>query len=190
MYKRQLVDRYSGYAWTQELRRTDTTTVVGQLSDWFIEVGWPTAIRTDGGLQFRTEFSQFCDKHGIKHELSSPYNPESNGLAEAAVKNIKAIITRCHKERENIKLAIAAWRNMARTDGVSPSQLFYGRRQRQLLPLTGEQAKTQASSTAAETKQREIRNVQEINTPAITQNSEGKRRCGCCLLYTSPSPRD
>ena len=93
-----LVDRYSGYAWTQELRRTDTASVVGQLSDWFIEVGWPTAIRTDGGPQFRTEFSQFCDRHGIKHELSSPYNPESNGLAEAAVKNTKAIITRCHKE--------------------------------------------------------------------------------------------
>ena len=67
-----LVDRYSGYAWTEELRRTDTASVVGQLSDWFIEVGWPTAIRTDGGPQFRTEFSQFCDKHGIKHELSSP----------------------------------------------------------------------------------------------------------------------
>ena len=62
-------------------------------------------------IQIR-ELSHFCDRHGIKHELSSPYNPESNGLAEAAVKNIKAIITRCSKEGENIKLAIAAWRNM------------------------------------------------------------------------------
>ena len=41
---------------------------------------------------------------------------------------------------------------MARTDGVSPSQLFYGRRQRQLLPLTGEKAKSQASSTAGRDK--------------------------------------
>ena len=147
-----LVDRYSGYAWTQELRRTDTSTVIGQLSDWFTEVGWPMTIRTDGGPQFRTEFSLFCDKNSIKHELSSPYNPEYNGLAEAAVKNIKSIITRCNKEGENLKLAIAAWRNMARTDGVSPSQLFYGRRQRQLLPLTGEQAKSQASSTAGRDK--------------------------------------
>ena len=31
----------------------------------------------------------FCASHGIQHELSSPYNPESNGLAEAAVKNLK-----------------------------------------------------------------------------------------------------
>ena len=64
-----LVDRYSGYAWKHELRRTDTATVVGQLSDWFKEVGWPTAIRTEGGPQFRTEFSQFCDRHGIKQEF-------------------------------------------------------------------------------------------------------------------------
>ena len=68
------------------------------------------------------------------------------------MKNIKSIITRCNREKENLKLAIAAWRNMARTDGVSPSQLFFGRRQRQLLPLTGEQARSQASSTAAKDK--------------------------------------
>ena len=147
-----LVDRYSGYAWTHELKRTDTAAGVGQLSDWCTEVGWPTAIQTDDGPQFRTEFTHCCDWHGITHELSSPYNPESNGLAEAAVKNIKSIITRCNREGENLRLAIAAWRNMARTDGISPSQLFYGRRQRQLLPLMGEQAKSQVSSTAGRDK--------------------------------------
>ena len=155
-------------------------------SDWFIEVGWPTAIRTDGGPQFRTEFSQFCNRHGIKHELSSPYNPESNGLAEAAVKNTKAIITRCHKEGENIKLAIAAWRNMARTDGVSPSQLFYGRRQQQLQPMTGEQAKSQTSSTAGRDKtagnSERTRNKHTSNYTELRNED--------CLLYTSPSPRD
>ena len=88
-----LVDRYLGYAWTHELKRTDTATVIGQLSDWFTKVGWPTAIRTDGGPQFQTELTHFCDRHVIKHELSSPYNPESNGLAEAAVKNIKSVLS-------------------------------------------------------------------------------------------------
>ena len=67
-----MVDRYSGYAWTQELRRTDTATVTGQLADWFTEFGWPSTIRTDGGPQFHNEFSHFCDQNNIKHELSSP----------------------------------------------------------------------------------------------------------------------
>ena len=125
-----LVNRYSGYAWTHQLKRTDTATVTGQLLTWFTEYGWPSMLRSDGGRQFRTEFSAFCSNNGIKHELSSPYYPESNGLAEAAVKNIKTLITRCHMLDENLQLAIAAWRNMARADGVSPSQLFFGRRQR------------------------------------------------------------
>ena len=110
-----------------------------QLAKWFTEYGWPSYIRSDGGPQFRTEFTKFCKENRIKHELASPYNPESNGLAEAAVKNLKAIVLRCREQGEDTKLAIAAWRNMARTDGKSPSQLFFGRRQRQQLLMTAEQ---------------------------------------------------
>ena len=87
-----LVDRYSGYAWTQQLKRTYMATLTSQLSSWFTEYGWPSYIRLDGGPQFRAKFSTFCQNNSIKHELSSPYNPESKGLAEAAVKNIKTLI--------------------------------------------------------------------------------------------------
>ena len=43
-----LIDRYSGYAWTHQLRRTDTATVTAQLSTWFTEYGWPSTLRSDG----------------------------------------------------------------------------------------------------------------------------------------------
>ena len=79
-----LVDRYSGYAWTSKLKRTDMATVVRQLSDWFMEVGWPMSNRSDEGPQFRTDYTLFCNRHGIKHELSSPYNPELNGLSKTS----------------------------------------------------------------------------------------------------------
>ena len=36
-------------------------------------------------------------------------------------------------------MAIAAWHNMARDDGLSPSQLFFGRIQRQRLPMLSKQ---------------------------------------------------
>ena len=93
-----------------------------ELNSWFIEYGYP-----DGGPQFRRDFKGYCDKHYIHHELSSPYNPQSNGLAEAAVKNMKSLILHCVDRKENLSIAIAAWRNMARADGVSPAQLFYNR---------------------------------------------------------------
>ena len=87
-----LVDRYSGYAWTSKLRSTTTSSVTTILSSWFDDYGWPTSIRTDGGPQYRTEFSSFCSNYGIKHELSSAYNPESNGLAESVVKSMNCLL--------------------------------------------------------------------------------------------------
>ena len=90
-----LVDRFSGYDWATPLHKLDTSRVTTHLDSWFNEFGWPTHIRANGGPQFRTEFKDFCLSHGITHELSSPYNPESNGLAETAVKNLKSIVIRC-----------------------------------------------------------------------------------------------
>ena len=57
--------------------------------------GWPTSIRSDDGLQFCEDFPRFCNKQGIRNELSAPYNPKSNGLAEAGVKSIKNILHEC-----------------------------------------------------------------------------------------------
>ena len=73
-----LVDRY--YVWTQQLKHKDTATVMGKLTSWFTEYGWPTHIRTDGGLQFRTEFTTICQDNSIIQELSSLHNPELNRL--------------------------------------------------------------------------------------------------------------
>ena len=111
-----LVDRYSGYAWTDKLKDTSIATVTAKLNSWFVEYGYPEHIRTDGGPQFRRDFKAYYDKHYIHHELSSPYNPESNGLAEAGVKNMKSLILRCADRKEELSIAIAAWRNMARAD--------------------------------------------------------------------------
>ena len=128
-----LVNRFSG--WAIQVKKLDTRGVTLHLGNWFNDFGWPTHIRTDGRPQFRSEFKEFCAAHGIQHELSSPYNPESNGLAEAAVKNLKDIVLRCTEKGENIQHAIAAWQNTSRQDGSSPAQLFFGRRQRLGLTL-------------------------------------------------------
>ena len=75
-----------GSATQQRYARTSTATVTAKLNSWFTEYVYPEYIRTDGGPQFRRDFKAYCNKHYIHHELSWPYNPESNGLAEAAVK--------------------------------------------------------------------------------------------------------
>ena len=95
-----MVDRYSGYAWTAKLSNMSMRQVLSHLESWFTEFGWPLVIRSDNGPQFRSEFGFFCRAHGITHELSSPCNPESNGLAEAAVKNMESRSTLQVKGRE------------------------------------------------------------------------------------------
>ena len=131
-----LVDRYSGYPVVQRLTKTTTQAVTGVLSRWFGLFGIPTRLRSDGGPQFRGPFDAYCEDMGIKHELSSAYNPESNGLAESAVKAVKNLLDKCMDEKEDQDLALLAFRNTPREDGATPACLFYHRQQRTLLPAS------------------------------------------------------
>ena len=67
-----LVDRYSGYAWTDKLKDTSTASVTAKLNSWFTEYGYPEYIHTDGGPQFRRDFKDYCSKHYMHHKLSTP----------------------------------------------------------------------------------------------------------------------
>ena len=144
------VDRYSGYAWTAKITKATTENTLTQLVAWLDKFGLPKRIRSDGGPQFRQAFTSFCKLHGISHELSLAYNPESNGLAEAAVKSMKALVVRTKKLGENLLQAIACWRNMKRQNGTSLAELFWGRTQRHRLPMhNGKQTQEQKPTGAA-----------------------------------------
>ena len=79
-------------------------------------------------------FNRWCSENNITHELSSPYNPRGNGLAEAAVKNIKALLAKCAETKTDAQKALYHWRNIPRSDGYSPAQLLFGRKQFTALP--------------------------------------------------------
>ena len=103
MFLLAIVDRFSGYAWTAKLHSTSTRRVIHQLEAWFTDFGWPLFVGSDNGPQFRSEFVFFYKAHGVVHKLSSPCNPESNGLAEAAMKNIKNLVLPCKGKGEHIE---------------------------------------------------------------------------------------
>ena len=80
-----MIDAYSHKIWTKYMC-TDTTATktLAVLFAWFCEEsGFPTTLVSDNGPQFTSqEFSNKMSKWKIKHILTPPYHPASNGLAE------------------------------------------------------------------------------------------------------------
>ena len=128
------VDHWSGYPFYHQLRSLSSESILKVLTSWFNLFGWPSSIRSDGGPQFRGEFSRFCSSHAISHEVSAPYNPKSNGLAEAGVKSVKNILRKSASSGSDAETMLYEWRNVPRSDGYSPAQLMFGRAQRTSLP--------------------------------------------------------
>ena len=128
------VDQWIGFPMFTQLSSLNSQAAVGHLRNWFNLLGWPQSIRSDGDPQFCGDFVKFCIDNGIKHELSAPYNPRSNGLAESGVKIIKSILIKCLGEGKDIQRALYEWRNAPRAHGFSPAQLMFGRSQNMLLP--------------------------------------------------------
>jgi len=126
-----MVDRYSSYPFVARLNSTVTSSITSIITDWFLEVGWPRIIGSDGGPQFRSAFEDFCREHNILHQLSSAGHPKSNGLAEAGVKDVKNLLLK-NDSWHAFKFALQAFRNVPRTGpGLSsPAELFFGRRHR------------------------------------------------------------
>ena len=87
-----LIDAHSKYIWTHVMNN-DTTTLktLAVLWSWFCErSGFPATLVSDNGPQFTSkEFAEKMAKWGVKHILTPPYHPASNGLAEKAVGIVK-----------------------------------------------------------------------------------------------------
>ena len=132
------VDRFSGFPFVSQLRRLNSQAVIKVFWDLFLEYGFPSRCRADGGPQYRTEMKEWLDKHNVLLETSSAHHPQSNGHAESGVKNCKYLLTKYEGNFEQFRTALLEWRNCPRSDGRSPAQLFLGRRQRTALPVLPE----------------------------------------------------
>ncbi|TRY68990.1 hypothetical protein TCAL_13738 [Tigriopus californicus] len=119
-----LVDSYSGYLIASRLFSINTDSVVTEMEKLFGLFGYPTRLCSDNGHQFRGKMTEYLTRKGVKRETSSPYFPSSNGLAEAGVKSIKALLKKCTESKEDFHVGLRELRAMPREDGYSPNQLF------------------------------------------------------------------
>ena len=108
--------------------------VAKTVSKTFTIFGLPHTVRFDGGPHFRGEFIELLENCNIPCTPSSPYNPESNGLAERHVGLAKMLLKKCLAVKEDYMVAIATMNATTRETGFSPAEMFLKQRIRTLLP--------------------------------------------------------
>ncbi|MCH84025.1 copia-type polyprotein, partial [Trifolium medium] len=65
--------------------------------------------RTDGGGEYNSKnFESFCTSHGIEHEITAPYTPQHNGLAERRNRTILDM-ARCPTKKLKDKVPEEIW---------------------------------------------------------------------------------
>lgn len=133
-----VIDHYSGYFELAQLTNTRNETVITNCKSQFARHGIPDTLFTDNGPQFSSSaFQQFSKEYQFQHTTSSPYHPQSNGMAEKGVQIAKLLLTKAKEDGQDPYLALLEYRNTPRDDVLgSPSQRLFGRRTKTRLPTT------------------------------------------------------
>ena len=128
------VDYVSRWIEAVAVRKADAKILLKFLTDLIARFGHPKILISDGGSHFiNHHVRQFTMKNGIEHRVSTPYHPQTNGLAEVSNREIKAIIQKIIRpDRKDWSQALipALWAYRTAFNsplGMSPYRLIYGK---------------------------------------------------------------
>jgi len=100
----------------------------------FPRFGTPWMVISDGGSHFIDKtFRAFLKELGAKHNIATPYHPQTSGQAETSNKQIKNILQKTVNAmrkgwKDKLPDALWAYRIAYKTPiGMSPFQLIYGK---------------------------------------------------------------
>ncbi|XP_055522646.1 uncharacterized protein K02A2.6-like [Wyeomyia smithii] len=111
-----VVDPYTKWPEVYANKSTTSRATTKMLSQAFATFGVPETIVSDNGTQFTShEFQVFCEKQGIRHILTAPYHPQSNGLAERFVDTLKRTLRKIRSGGETLEEALQTFLQVYRT---------------------------------------------------------------------------
>ena len=164
------VDYFSTFFEIDRLEHATAKYVIKKIKAHFARYGIPEVLVSDNGTQFTSQdFNEFTATYGFEHVRSSPHHPQSNGKAEATVKQAKKMMRRCKDSGDDPFLALLTLRNTPQQHHeTSPAQRLLNRRTRTRLPT---QAKLMKPKINKNTAQR-IKKAQEIQQKYYNRGSK------------------
>ena len=147
-----IVDYASGYPELLKMNTTTSNAVIVAMKSVFSRYGVPDVVMSDNGPQYSAkEFEDFAKDWDFKHITSSPHYPQSNGMAESAVKSMKSIV----KKSKDIYKALLSDRTTPLQHGYAPATLMMGRNLKGTLPIHPSRLTTAISAEFTEDRRRQ-----------------------------------
>jgi IS30 family transposase len=96
-------DYFSKWVAAVPLPTKEAVGVVNELFKLFMIMGLPRLITTDQGREFNNLLNkEFMKKLNIKHNLATPYHPQSNGLDERFNQTLQRMLVKfCNSDKTN-----------------------------------------------------------------------------------------
>lgn len=174
-----LVDAFSGWPHVAMFpdKHVKSRRVIDALREFFATFGAPVKFWSDNGPQFTAaEIQKFLRHYNVTWGSSAPYYPQSNGTAEAVIKQMKKLIIGSKRggrvDPDMLAQALMVYRNAPRSGGASPAELVFNSPIRDGLPVHGRSFKPEWQRTKAELKQRtdevQKKNAARYNVTAHT----------------------
>ena len=118
-----VVDYFSNFWEIDPLPNTKTSTVIKKLKCQFERQGIPDVVISDNGPQFACEkFTSFANEWGFENRTGSPGHQQTNGKAQAAVKDAKRLLRKTKDSKGDKYLGVLALRNTpTEAMGTSPA---------------------------------------------------------------------
>ncbi|CAI5778641.1 XP_034959630.1uncharacterized protein K02A2.6-like [Podarcis lilfordi] len=126
-----VVDAYSKWLEVALMPSTTTEAVIRVLRGLFATPGCPDVLVSDNGPQFPSgTFEWYLLGLGIRHALTAPFHPSSNGQAERMVRSAKEALARLDRGDWHERVAeylLVQHITPHATTGRSPAELLMGR---------------------------------------------------------------
>lgn len=130
-----VIDSFSKFVEVFQTKTITSHFTEMRVRELFCRYGLVDTVVTDNGRQFTAEtFRNFLKVNGVRHVLTAPGHPATNGQAENFVKTIKKSLIASFKDNPGVEFEtilnrfLIDYRNSKHcTTGESPAKLFFGR---------------------------------------------------------------